>query len=210
MVGVTDLVTSDSLRRFDPFMFADPPSGGMTDDEGRHELIAALRAADAVRFGEFELSHGGTSDYYVDKYLFETDPDALALVGEAFADRLAETDAKLAGVALGAVPLVAVTATGLGRPYVIARKQAKEYGTGNRIEGRLDEGEEVVVLEDIATTGQSAVDAVEALREAGATVNRVLVVVDREEGAAELLAEHGVELASLLTATELLAERDEE
>ncbi|WP_206731715.1 orotate phosphoribosyltransferase [Halorubrum amylolyticum] len=182
----------------------------MTDDERRSELIAALRAADAVKFGEFELSHGGTSDYYVDKYLFETDPDALRLVSEAFADRLAGTDAKLAGVALGAVPLVAVTAAEMGRPYVIARKQAKEYGTGNRIEGRLDEGEEVVVLEDIATTGQSAVDAVEALREAGATVNRVLVVVDREEGATELLAEHDVELESLLTATGLLAERDAE
>ena len=181
----------------------------MTDDDRRRELIAALTAADAVRFGEFELSHGGTSDYYVDKYLFETDPDALTRVAEAFADRLAETDAKLAGVALGAVPLVAVTAAELGRPYVIARKQAKEYGTGNRIEGRLDDGEEVVVIEDIATTGQSAVDAVEALREAGATGNRVLVVVDREEGAAELLADHDVELESLLTATELLAERDE-
>ena len=191
-------------------MVAGPTSQGMTDDERRSELIAALRAADAVRFGEFELSHGGTSDYYVDKYLFETDPDALTLVSEAFAARLADADAKLAGVALGAVPLVAVTAAEMGRPYVIARKQTKEYGTGNRIEGRLDEGEEVVVLEDIATTGQSAVDAVEALRDAGATVNRVLVVVDREEGAAELLAEHGVELESLLTATELLAERDEE
>jgi membrane-bound lytic murein transglycosylase B len=75
-------------------------------------------------------------------------------------------------------------------PYVIARKQAKEYGTGNRIEGRLDDGEEVVVVEDIATTGQSAVDAVEALRNAGATVNRALLVVDREEGGRELLAEH--------------------
>ncbi len=196
--------------RSDPFMVADAPCLGMTDDERRSELIAALRAADAVRFGEFELSHGGTSDYYVDKYLFETDPDALRLVSEAFAARLADTDAKLAGVALGAVPLVAVTAAEMGRPYVIARKQAKEYGTGNRIEGRLDEGEEVVVLEDIATTGQSAVDAVEALREAGATVNRVLVVVDREEGAEELLAEHDIELESLLTATELLAERDAE
>ncbi|MGM0447643.1 MAG: orotate phosphoribosyltransferase [Methanobacteriota archaeon] len=182
----------------------------MTDDDRRRELIAALTAADAVRFGEFELSHGGTSDYYVDKYLFETDPDALGLVSEAFADRLADTEAKLAGVALGAVPLVAVTAAELGRPYVIARKQAKEYGTGNRIEGRLDEGEEVVVIEDIATTGQSAVDAVEALREAGATVDRVLVVVDREEGASELLADHDIELESLLTATELLAERDAE
>ncbi|MFD1569503.1 orotate phosphoribosyltransferase [Halorubrum laminariae] len=182
----------------------------MIDDERRRDLIAALRAADAVRFGEFELSHGGTSDYYVDKYRFETDPDALTLVSEAFADELAATDAKLAGVALGAVPLVAVTAAELGRPYVIARKQAKAYGTGNRIEGKLEDGEEVVVIEDIATTGQSAVDAVEALREAGATVNRVLVVVDREEGAAELLADHDVKLESLITASALLAERDDE
>ena len=178
-------------------------------DEQRQTLIDALRAADAVRFGEFELAHGGTSDYYVDKYLFETDPTALRAVAEAFADRLAETDATLAGVALGAVPLVAVTAEKLDRPYVIARKQTKAYGTGNRIEGRLEDGAEVIVLEDIATTGQSAVDAVEALRDAGAIVNRVLVVVDREEGAAELLAAHDIELEALLTATELLADRDD-
>jgi len=166
------------------------------------ELIAALREAEAVKYGEFELSHGGTSDYYVDKYLFETDPRCLELVAEAFAERVGET--KLAGVALGAVPLVAVTSVETGNPYVIARKQQKEYGTGNLIEGRLDEGEEVVVLEDIATTGQSAADAVEALREAGAVVERVVVVVDREEGAAENLADYDVELESLLTASELL------
>ncbi|WP_049934955.1 orotate phosphoribosyltransferase [Haloplanus natans] len=168
-------------------------------------LIAALRAAEAVKFGEFELSHGGTSDYYVDKYLFETDPECLSLIADAFADRLGD-DEKLAGVALGAVPLVAVTSAETGRPYVIARKQAKEYGTGNRIEGRLDEGDHVVVLEDIATTGKSALDAVEALREAGAVVDRVLVVVDREDGANDLLADHGIELESLLTASDLLAE----
>ena len=177
------------------------------------ELIAALRDADAVKYGEFELSHGGTSDYYVDKYVFETNPDCLALIGEAFADALADADwyaggTTLAGVALGAVPLVAVTSVETGTPYVIARKQQKEYGTANLIEGDLTEGEEVVILEDIATTGQSAVDAVEALREAGATVNRVLVVVDREEGAGELLADHDVELESLISASELLAERD--
>jgi len=179
----------------------------MSDDETREELIAALREADAIRVGEFELSHGGTSEYYVDKYLFETDPSCLRQIAAAFADRLDATDATLAGVALGAVPLVAVTAAELNRPYVIARKQAKSYGTGNRIEGRLAADEEVVVIEDIATTGQSAADAVEALREAGATVERVLVVVDREEGAAETLADHDVTLASLVTAGELLADR---
>ena len=168
------------------------------------DLIQALRDADAVKFGEFELSHGGTSNYYVDKYVFETNPRCLELIAEAFADRLDET--KLAGVALGAVPLVAVTSVETGLPYVIARKQAKEYGTGNRIEGELVEGEEVVILEDIATTGQSAVDAAEALREAGAVVERVLVVVDREEGARENLAEHDLELESLITASDLLAD----
>ena len=179
----------------------------MSDDETREELIAALREADAIRVGEFELSHGGTSEYYVDKYLFETDPSCLRQIAAAFADRLDATDATLAGVALGAVPLVAVTAAELNRPYVIARKQAKSYGTGNRIEGRLAADEEVVVIEDIATTGQSAADAVEALREAGATVERVLVVVDREEGATETLADHDVTLESLVTAEELLADR---
>jgi len=170
------------------------------------ELIDLLRAADAVRFGEFELSHGGTSEYYVDKYVFETDPACLEAVAAAFADRAGET--KLAGVALGAVPLAAATSVASGNPYVIVRKQAKEYGTGNRIEGSLEAGEHVVVLEDIATTGQSALDAVEALREAGALVERVLVVVDREEGAREQLADADVELEALVTASELLADAD--
>ena len=170
-------------------------------------LVAALRDADAVRFGEFELSHGGTSSYYVDKYVFETDPDCLASIAAAFAERLdGET---LAGVALGAVPLVAVTSVETGLPYVIVRKATKEYGTGNRIEGDLAEGEEVVVLEDVATTGTSAAEAVAALREAGATVERVLVVVDREEGARERLAEADVELEALVTAADLLAAADE-
>ncbi len=167
------------------------------------DLVDALRAADAVRFGEFELSHGGTSDYYVDKYRFETDPECLSHIAEAFAARVDEP--KLAGVALGAVPLVAATSLVSEKPYVIVRKQTKEYGTGNRIEGILKDGEEVVVLEDIATTGQSALDAVSVLREAGARVSRVLVVVDREEGARQRLADSDLSLDALLTASDLLA-----
>ncbi|WP_276273525.1 orotate phosphoribosyltransferase [Haloarcula litorea] len=172
------------------------------------DLVTALRDADAVKFGEFELSHGGTSQYYVDKYLFETDPDCLAAVAAAFAERVDDT--KLAGVALGGVPLVAVTSVETGLPYVVARKQQKDYGTANLVEGDLAEGEEVVVIEDIATTGQSAIDAAEALREAGAVVERVLVVVDRQEGAAENLAAHDLELESLVTAADLLADAPED
>lgn len=166
------------------------------------ELLEALLESDALRFGEFELAHGGTTEYYVDKYRFETDPRSLKRVAEAFASRL--RDETLAGVALGAVPLVTATSLESGLPYVIVRKSQKAYGTGNRIEGELPESGEVVVLEDIATTGKSALTAVEALREMGATVERVLVVVDREEGAAETFAGTGIEIEALLTASELL------
>ncbi|MEY7851293.1 orotate phosphoribosyltransferase [Natrarchaeobius sp. A-rgal3] len=172
------------------------------------DLIDALRATDAVKFGEFELTSGATSEYYVDKYLFETDPRCLETIADAFADHVDEDDT-LGGVALGGVPLAAATSVAAGVPYVIARKQRKEYGTGNLIEGRLEEGEEVVVLEDIVTTGTSLVDAVEALRDAGATVERALVVVDREEGGRETIEDAGVEMEALVTASELLADRDE-
>jgi orotate phosphoribosyltransferase len=101
-----------------------------------------------------------------------------------------------------------VTSVESGNPYVVVRKETKEYGTGNRIEGSFEQGEDVVVIEDIATTGQSAVDAVEALREAGAAVSRVLVVVDREEGAGDNLADHDVDLEALVSASELLADRE--
>jgi orotate phosphoribosyltransferase len=169
-------------------------------------LVTLLREADAVRVGEFELAHGGTSDYYIDKYRFETDPACLSAIAEAFGARLGEET--LGGVALGAVPLAAATGIAADRPYVIVRKEAKSHGTGNRIEGQLADGERVVVLEDITTTGQSALDAVEALREAGAVVERVLVVVDREEGAEDLLSDHGVELDALVTASALLDGRE--
>jgi orotate phosphoribosyltransferase len=177
------------------------------------DLIDALRDAEAVRYGEFELSHGGTSNYYVDKYVFETNPRCLELIAESYAEKLTdlgEDGTRLAGVALGAVPLVAATSVETGTPYVIVRKQQKDYGTANLVEGEFEAGEEVVVLEDIATTGQSAVDAAEALREAGATVERVVVVVDRQEGAAENLAEHDLELHSLVTAADLLDDAPED
>jgi orotate phosphoribosyltransferase len=167
-------------------------------------IVSALRETGAVEYGEFELAQGGTSDYYVDKYQFETDPRALSLIADAFAERLGET--KLAGVALGAVPLVVATSLATGNPYVIARKESKDHGTGNLIEGDIDPGEEVVVIEDISTTGQSAIDAANALREAGAVVSRVLVVVDREEGARSALAAADLELEALVTASDLLAD----
>jgi orotate phosphoribosyltransferase len=170
-----------------------------------NEVADALRESDAVLRGEFELSSGRKSDYYIDKYVFETDPDALRVVGRAIAEKVRETGAdRIGAVALGGVPLAAVASVESGVPYVIARKEEKEYGTANAVEGELEEGDEVVVVEDIVTTGASAVEAVEKLRAAGATVNEIIVVVDRQEGGRERVEEAGLKMHALTTAEELV------
>lgn len=170
-----------------------------------NEVADALRESDAVLRGEFELSSGRKSEYYIDKYVFETDPDALGVVGRAVAEKVRETGAdRIGAVALGGVPLAAVASVESGTPYVIARKEAKEYGTANAVEGTLEEDDEVVVVEDIVTTGASAVEAVEKLRDAGATVDEIVVVVDRQEGGRERVEEAGLRMRALTTAEELV------
>ena len=170
-----------------------------------NEVADALRESDAVLRGEFELSSGKKSDYYIDKYVFETNPDALDVVGSAVAQKVRETGAdRIGAVALGGVPLAAVASVESGTPYVIARKEAKDYGTANAVEGELEEGDEVVVVEDIVTTGASAVEAVEKLRAAGATVNDIVVVVDRQEGGRKKVEGAGLKMHALTTAEELV------
>ena len=170
-----------------------------------NEVADALRESDAVLRGEFELSSGRKSDYYIDKYVFETNPEALRVIGRAIAEKVRETRAdRIGAVALGGVPLAAVASVESGMPYVIARKEAKEYGTANAVEGELEEGDRVVVVEDIVTTGASAVEAVEKLRAAGATVNEIIVVVDRQEGGRERVEEAGLNMHALTTAEELV------
>ena len=167
------------------------------------ELVDMLIEADALKFGEFELSHGGTSDYYIDKYEFETNPRCLQRIGEEFSKLI--DDEKLAGVALGAVPLVTATSIMMNREYVIVRKSEKDHGTGNLVEGELASGDPVIVIEDVTTTGKTALQAVDFLRKQGAVVERVLVVVDRKEGAHNLLEENDIKLEPLLSSEDLLS-----
>ena len=156
----------------------------------------------AVRFGRFTLASGQESDVYVDVKRAWTDPRRLALLGEALSATVAGAD-RLAGMELGAVPLVVATALRTGVPYVVIRKAAKEHGTRQRYEGELPEGARVLLIEDVATTGGSAATSIEVLRAAGAIVDRAVVVVDREMGAGARLAALGVRLQALATLSEL-------
>jgi orotate phosphoribosyltransferase len=169
-----------------------------------HEALGRDLVAAAVLRGSFRLRSGAQSSYYIDKYLFTTRPELLRRIADELAARLPAGVDRLAGPVLGAIPLVTALSLATELPMLIVRvEKAKEYGTARQIEGTLAAGEKVVLVEDVVTTGGAALGAVESLRQAGAEVVGVLVVVDREQGGAAAFAAAGVPYQALFTKTEL-------
>lgn len=166
-------------------------------------LKSLLLKSSSVRFGKFRLTSGGESRYYVDIKRAYTDPIILKEIARMMADFTVGKD-KLAGMELGAVPIVTAVSIESKLPFLILRKGKREHGTTKMIEGELKEGEKVLVIEDVTTSGSSLLRAVEIVRGQGGIVNEALVVVDREEGAVKLLKDAGVELIPLLRVSELL------
>jgi orotate phosphoribosyltransferase len=169
---------------------------------GRETMLKQLlKDMKVVQTGEFILASGKKSNYFVNIKRASTNPQVLREIGKAIAPYVGE--AKIAGMALGAVPLAVAVALETNRPFVMVRKEPKDHGTRDLIEGEVLPGEKFVIVEDVATTGGSTMRVVSALREKGANVSKVIVVVDRQEGAREMLTEHGIELISLFTAKDL-------
>src|SRR5215210_4463756 len=146
------------------------------------DLAPRIRDA-ALLEGDFVLSSGERSNFYVDKYLFSTEPNLLRDVADALAVQVPDGVERLAGVELGAVPLVVATALATGLPYVIVRKSAKDHGSsaGRSIEGNLYQGERVALVEDVVTTGTQAVRAARNLEGTGVEVVTIVAVLDRRE-----------------------------
>lgn len=163
-----------------------------------------LKETGAVKFGDFTLSSGRKSKYYVDKYVFETNPVCLEAIGERIARMVPAGTSRLAGIEIGSIPLAAIASVKSGMPFVIVRKEKKGYGTNKLIEGVYATGDKAFVVEDVVTTAHGALGAVHALRDAGLVVDAVVCVVDREEGGRENLEKEGVHVTSLVKASELL------
>jgi orotate phosphoribosyltransferase len=170
----------------------------MTDQQ----LIQRIRDT-ALLHGEFTLRSGKTSRYYLDKYRFETEPDILRALGERFARFADEQVDRLAGAVLGGIPLVTATALATGKPTVLIRAEKKDYGTAQQIEGVLNEGDRVLLIEDVATTGGQVLEAAQMLTELGASVSAIVAVIDREEGARQNIEEAGYRFERLLTKSDL-------
>lgn len=175
----------------------------------RNKLFMLLQER-AFRRGKVTLASGKESDYYFDMKPAMLDPDGAELMAELILNELRGTDADaVGGLEMGAVPLIAPVAMkspahGRYLPGFFVRKAEKDHGTKKRVDGNDITGKTVVILEDVTTTGGSAMDAVKAVEDAGATVSLVISILDRGEGAAALYADASVPFKSLFTADEFL------
>jgi orotate phosphoribosyltransferase len=173
--------------------------------------LLELLAAQAYRRGRFTLASGRSSEHYVNCKPVSLSGTGLTLLGELLLEQVEDESVAVAGLTLGADPLVcavALCAAQQGRPLdaLIVRKEAKGHGTGAWLEGPLPPlGSRVTVLEDVVTTGGSALKAVEQLRQAGYEVRRVAAIVDRQEGGAGVMLAAGLELRSLFQLEDVAA-----
>ena len=161
--------------------------------------------------GNFKLASGKESDYYIDGRLTTLDSEGLNLIGEIFLEEIL-TDPEIktvGGPTMGADPIVGSVLTRAGSSNLdfsgfLVRKEPKDHGTGKLVEGNLDEGDKVAVVEDVITTGGSVLKAIYAIEKEGAVVSRVLVIVDREEGAERKFSELGYNYFSIFKISDLL------
>jgi orotate phosphoribosyltransferase len=155
----------------------------------------------AIEFGEFTLASGKKSSYYIDVKSAVTNPDLLFAIASAIEHT--HTFDVVAGVAVGGVPLAVATAMVTKKPYAIIRAAEKSHGKKEVIIGNVKDVN-VLLVEDVTTSGGSAIYGINALREAGAQADRVVTVVDREQGAEEMLKKQGVSLFPLVKVSEIL------
>ena len=181
----------------------------MTDQE----LLTSLLAERSSKKGHFVLASGRESTFYIDARLTTMSPDGLAVIGRFGLSMIQQSgwdvDA-VGGMTLGADPVsyaISYASASLSHPLraFTVRKEAKTHGTGKLIEGPFRSGDRVVVIEDVITTGGSALRAIEAVRAEGGTVSGVLAVVDREEGGREKLESAGVSVITLSTARQIMS-----
>jgi len=167
------------------------------------EQLAKRIAEVSLLHGDFLLRSGRKSKYYLDKYRFETQPDVLIELGKLFAEKVTAKVDRIAGAELGAVPLAAAASIASGKPFVIVRNQKKDYGTSKLVEGILMSGETVLIVEDVLTTGGQVLEAAKSLKDAGAKIDRIVAVIDRQEGARENIESAGYIFEALFTTADL-------
>lgn len=168
----------------------------------RHILAKQIYTTSNIH-GHFVLRSGITSTEYFDKYLFESGPQLLREIAEAMCALIPGGVDALAGLELGGVPIATMISQLTGLPTLFVRKQAKTYGTCKLAEGGEIAGRNLVIVEDVVTSGGQIIESARELRALGANIIRVVCVIDREQGGAANLQAQGLEFFPLLTMSEI-------
>jgi len=167
------------------------------------ELCEILLRTGSLEFGTFKLSSGLLSPYYVDLRLLPSDPQAfqsaIAMYRSVIEPSLIKRTQRLAGIPTAGIAYGAVLAYELSKPFLYVRKESKEHGRSKRVEGLLKPGENVLVLDDVITSGKNVVEAAEAIRAEGGMVEDAVVLLDRQQGGTENLQKTGIRLHSFTT-----------
>lgn len=177
-------------------------------DQLKDEVCEILIRMGAIKFGTFTLSSGALSPYYIDLRLVPSDPAAMRRICHVYT-KLIEGEVglnsfdRICAIPTAGMAFAAVVAYELGKPFLYVRREAKSYGRERRVEGLLNPGDRVLIIDDLITTGSSVSAGVEAIRAEGGVVENVVVLIDREEGGASRLRKMGVRLTALMSITEV-------
>lgn len=177
----------------------------------KESLVYILRNSGAIKFGDFRQTSGKMTNYYVDMRTVVTKPMLLSKVAHEIISAMTFHNIKTDYIGcheLTGIPLGTMVSTYTGLPLIIVRKERKEHGTKERLVGEFEKGKSVVLVDDVIATGGSVLKSIKALKEEGLTIEHVIAVVDREEGALEKLTKEGLTLLSLLKIGDLVKRYD--
>lgn len=169
----------------------------------KNDLIQLLKECGAIKYGHFILTSGAISDYYVDIKKASTNPKTLKIIAQEMSKYTKGYDL-LAGMELGAVPLVVALSLETGIPYVIVRKYKREHGTKKQIEGNDVTDKNVLVIEDVTTSGGSIVKTIQILRSNNAKIDKALAVVDRGIDIIEKLQQMEIDFIPLVHTNDII------
>lgn len=174
--------------------------------QGLEQFCVRLREIGAFRFGEFVLKGGAISPVYIDLRVVISHPGVLRQCGELLAGALKSIGPfdRIAGIPYAGFPLAVAASLAGDFPLCYARKEQKEHGTGRLIEGEFSPGDRIVLIDDVITDGGAKLEAAAVFRQAGLVVEDLLVLIDREQGGARTMAEHGIRLHRLTTLAQVV------
>jgi len=169
----------------------------------KDEIIKLLNECGAIQYGKFVLTSGAVSDYYINIKKAVTNPKILKKIVTEMAEYTEGYDL-IAGMELGAVPLIVALSMETNIPYVIIRKEKKQHGTSKQIEGTDVKDKKVLIVEDVTTSGESVIKALQILRGSHAKVDEVIAVVDREQGAEKKLHNLDINFIPIISIHDIL------